>query len=114
MKYYFATMGMRTNLDSMHTLLMLVRYGLDGDEDCSQYVNPDKSFDFLGRHYTADNIDELIEEVDDLAWKGCMGRLTTTEYGRAQSISHERDYMRYCKCMASGMNEKDAALAFMS
>lgn len=50
MKHYYATMGMRTNLDSMHTLLMLVRDGLDGDEDCSQYVNEDKSFDFLGRH----------------------------------------------------------------
>ena len=113
-KTYFATSGMRTNLDSLNTKLYLVECGMRGDNDCSSYVNEDKSFDFLDVHYTDEyDIYLLREEVQNLLWKGQMGTLSGKEYGRAKELSDARDMMRYATCLANGMSEQEASLAFM-
>lgn len=61
-----------------------------------------------------DTIEERIEEVESLMKKApYVGSLVDWQtLKRIREIKDERQIIRYCKCIAQGTPERDAALAF--
>ena len=104
MKTYYCNSSMKFNLDSMITLVQNIRYDLrDGEIE---------SAEICGKKVTWENVDELLDELYDLHGKALFRTVTGKEYGRIKQIQEERQMIRYCKCLAAGMSEQDAGLAF--
>ena len=63
---------------------------------------------------TADLAEERIEEVKMLLKKApCVGALVEWEVlKRIREIKDERQFMRYCACIANGDSEREASMAF--
>ena len=61
-----------------------------------------------------DTITDRIREVEDLLEKAtCVGaEVDYPTLKRIREIKEERQMIRYCRSMAAGASEKDAALAF--
>lgn len=61
-----------------------------------------------------DTIEGRIEEVESLMDKApCVGALVDwPTLKRIREIKDERQYLRYCRCLAAGASEADAAIAF--
>ena len=102
---YYCNESMKFNLDSMHTHLQCLRY------DMRDGVITDP-VEICGRWVDINTIDDLIEEVEDLLSKAMWGKVTGKEYGRIKAIRDERNMMRYERCLANGMSERDARYAF--
>lgn len=85
------------NLDSMRMKLM-------NERDDSNIEG--KSGEYL------DKLQEKIDEIEDLLTKMYFGKVTKSDWNRIQQIVKERQWMRYCHCLNSGMDERDAAGAF--
>ena len=102
---YFVKAAYRTNLDTMITKLECFDYDMrDGEYE---------TVEVMGKVYDVVTIDELINECRDLLSKANFGKVTGREYGRIKEISDARDMMRYCTCLAKGMDESKAANAFL-
>lgn len=102
---YFVKEGYRTNLGSMYTKARLIAYDLElGEYNHVQLV---------GKTYDVDTIYEFLDELEQLSYVA-FGKVTGKEYGRIKAISEEMDWMRYCSCIANGMDESRAAYAFLS
>ena len=100
---YWVKMNYRFNLDSMNTHLWCIIYDMrDGLYDTVQ---------IMGETMDLDRVEEFREEVEDLMGK-MFGKVTGKEYGRIKAISDERNMIRYCTCLANGMDESKAAYAF--
>lgn len=100
---YFVKMNYRFNLDSMREHVWCILYDMrDGLYD---------KVNLMGETMDENRVEEFLEEIEDLESK-MFGKVTGKEYGRIKAISDERNMIRYCRCVASGMNEDEAALAF--
>ena len=93
------------NLESMHDKLFVIE--LDLRDGKLQFP-----FEVAGKTINDyDDLDALANEAAELcskAWRGVTGK----EYGRIKEIVSWRVMQRYARCMASGMDEKDAARCF--
>lgn len=104
-KKYFVKMNDRFNLDSMHDHVWCLIYDIeDGLYD---------TVELMGETMNIDMLEEFKDECEDLYGKAISGKVTGKEYGRIKAISAERNMIRYCQCLASGMSEDDASYAFM-
>lgn len=56
--------------------------------------------------------DNLREECQNLLWKNSHGGLTGKEVERVKDITVNREFIRYNKCLAAGMEEKEAGKCF--
>ena len=101
---YWVKMNWRTNLDSMYTSLCCILY--DMEDGITETV------EIMGKEMDYDAVWDFREEVGDLLSKATVGKVTGKEYGRIKAISDERNMWRYSKCLAAGMSENEAALAF--
>lgn len=79
------------NLDSMRTKLFN-----------DVYEHPERE----------DDLRERIEDIENLITKMKSGIVTRSEWYSIQKIVNERQMQRYVTCLASGMDERDAAGAF--
>jgi len=95
------------NLESMHDKLFCIE--LDLREGRLQFP-----FEVAGKTINDyDDLDELANEAAELEYKAKSNRgVTGKEYGRIKAIVSWRVMQRYARCMASGMDEKDAARCF--
>lgn len=95
------------NLESMHDKLFVIE--LDLREDKLQFP-----FEVAGKTIKDyDDLDALANEAAELEYKAKSNRgVTGKEYGRIKEIVSWRVMQRYARCMASGMDEKDAARCF--
>ena len=101
---YYVKHNYRFNLDSMRTSMLCIR------DDMRDGVI-DGPVEVMGKQMTEAAVDAFIAEIEDLIYKA-YGPVTGKEYGRIKAISDARNAMRYAKCIAAGMSENDAALAF--
>lgn len=100
---YFVKMNMRFNLDSMRTHMLNIRDEMRDDEY--------DTIEIMGKTMNEDDVENFIDELEDLMSKANY-KVTGNEYGRIKAIADARNMMRYATCMANGMSEKEAALAF--
>ena len=108
---YWCNSSMRFNLDSMINHVHCIMYGFEGNEDCKKYIG-NGTVEIAGTILrNEEDCEYFLQELYDLNAKA-SGKVTGKEYGRIKSISEERQFIRYYTCLASGMNEHDAALAF--
>lgn len=103
---YFVKSSWIFNLESMDDKLWCMIYDIrDGEitlpiEVCGKVINSE------------DDIDELLDECHSLEMIAKCGRVTGREYGRIKTIVDWRTNVRYARCLASGMNERDAGRCF--
>lgn len=102
---YYCNASMKFNLDSAITLVQNLRYDFESGEQKEPVFIFGRRVDFV-------SVDDLLEELYDLHGKALFGKVTGKEYGRIKEIQGERQMIRYAKCLAAGMSENDAALAF--
>lgn len=105
MKTYYCNSSMKTNLDSMLTLVHNLKYDFE-DGTQTEIVN------ICGVEVDAYTVYDLIDELEDLHDKAMYGKVTGKEYGRIKAIQSERQMIRYAKNLAAGMSESDAAYSF--
>lgn len=102
-KKYFVKHNYRFNLDSMLTHVMnMIDDMRDGEYD---------EVELMDEKMDEDRLIEFKDEVEDLLMKSYYP-VCGKDYGRIKAISDARNMIRYATCMANGMKEKDAALAF--
>nr|DAG04037.1 MAG TPA: hypothetical protein [Myoviridae sp. ctbEa13] len=102
-KKYFVKHNYRFNLDSMLTHVMnMIDDMRDGSYD---------EVELMGEKMDYDRLIEFRDEVEDLLMKSYYP-VCGKDYGRIKAISDARNMIRYATCMANGMNEREAALAF--
>lgn len=94
------------NLESMDDMLHGIKYDLeDGKISFPLTIVETKIKDF-------DDLYALIDECETLQWVAKSGKVTGKEYGRIKNIVNWRVEQRYFRCLANGMNEKDAGVCF--
>lgn len=101
---YYVKHNYRFNLDSMRISMLNIR------DDMRDGVITEP-VEVMGELMTEDAVEAFIAEIEDLIYKA-YGQVTGKEYGRIKAISDARNAMRYATCIAAGMSEYDAALAF--
>ena len=105
MKTYYCNSSMKFNLDSMITLVQNLKYDFESGELTGEV-------EVCGKTIDAVSVYDLLEELYDLHGKALFGKVTGKEYGRIKEIQGERQMIRYAKCIAAGMSERDAGYAF--
>ena len=93
-KYYPVSERIRFGLESMyeHCRYMMECEYPDGNISDEQY----------------DFYEKLSEECERLM---CYDWLKGADYGRAKQITIDREWIRYNKCIAAGMSEREAGYA---
>lgn len=94
------------NLESMQDRLWCIEYDLDE----GKLEFPVEVANHTIKTY--DELAELREECSDLEWIAKSRKVTSKEYGRIKEIVEWRCLQRYIACVNSGMNERDAGMAF--
>lgn len=94
-KYYPVSERIRFGLESMreHARYMVECEFPDGNislEDCEMWED------------LADECEKLMDKGSWLCWK---------DYSRAKEITIDREFIRYHRCLAAGMSERDAGQA---
>lgn len=102
---YFVKAAYLTNLDTMITKLHCYKYDMQDGEI--------ENVEIMGEIYDINSIYDIIEECQQLLLKANSGKVTGKEYGRIKQISDYRDMMRYSTCIEKGMDESNAAYAFL-
>ena len=102
-KKYFVKMNMRFNLESMRTTMLNIRDDMRDNEY--------ETIEIMGKIMNEDDVENFIDELEDLMSKANY-KVTGKEYGRIKAIADARNLMRYATCLANGMSESDASLAF--
>ena len=94
------------NLESMNDKLWCIIYDIeDGKIQLPIEIAGTKIND-------EDDVYALKEECNELEWIAKSGKVTGKEYGRIKQIVEWRVMARYCRCLESGMSEKDAGMCF--
>lgn len=94
------------NLESMSDKLFCI--GLDVEERKLSF--PFVIADTVINDY--DDLSALTFECQNLERIAKSRKVSSKEYGRIKQIVEWRVNVRYARCIASGMNEKDAGLCF--
>lgn len=103
---YFVKGSWIFNLESIHDKVWCMIYDVQ-DRKITLPIN------VAGKEINDESdLFDLIEEASQLEWKAKSGKVTGKEYGRIKALVEWRVYQRYARCMASGMNERDAAGCF--
>ena len=66
----------------------------------------------MGEDMDEDALYDFLEEIENLMSMSHYP-VDGKTYGRIKEISDARNLMRYATCLSKGMDEEDAALAFM-
>lgn len=94
------------NLESMHDKLFCILYDVqDGIVKFPITIAGTECKD-------EDDIEALIEEASKLEWIAKSRKVTSREYGRIKAMVEWRVGQRYARCLASGMDERDAGKCF--
>jgi len=94
------------NLESMHDKLWVIEHDLDeGNMSFPLTIAGTEIKDF-------DDLYNLREEASELEWRAKSGAVTGSQYGRIKEIVGWRVNQRYARCLAAGMNERDAGRCF--
>ena len=85
-----------------------IRFGLESMYEHARYM---MECEYPEGKINDDEYDKwaaLSEECEDLL---CRTWLTGKEYTRAKQITVDREFIRYNRCLAAGMSERDAGQA---
>lgn len=102
MKKYRVNESEHFNLYSMYDKLMCIELDM---QEAPAHTYSEKQWN---------EIENRIEEVEELMKKAyCVGALVDwPTLKRIREIKQERQLIRYSTCIACGVSEKDAAMAF--
>ena len=107
---YFVKQDWIFNLESMHDKLWCVIFDMRDAEVEGNDVSP---VTIAGRTCKDEfDVQEVLDECEELAWIAKSRKVTSREYGRIKQIVEWRVNARYMKCLANGMNERDAGKCF--
>ena len=103
---YFIKGGWIFNLEAMHDKLWCIIYDIrDGVIQLP--------IDVAGKTISSeDDVHDLIDEASELESIAKSRKVTSKEYGRIKKLVEWRVNQRYAKCIASGMDERDAGRCF--
>lgn len=104
MATYFVKQEWIFNLESMDDKLWNVREEIREGKIKKAFV--------IDGYKDEDEIDDLMEECNKLAWIAKSRKVTGKEYGRIKQIVMWRVNQRYAACMAAGMSEREAGACF--
>lgn len=103
---YFVKEDWIFNLESMNDTLHCAEYDIEDGKQALPVT-------IAGTRITDINdLDNLIEECSDLEWTAKHRKVTGSEYGRIRKIVEWRVRQRYFRCLANGMDERDAGECF--
>ena len=94
------------NLESMHDKLYCVWYDIQEGKLELPLTLTGKTI------HDEDELFELIDECDQLAWIAKTRKVTGREYGRMKQVVEWRVYVRYSHCIEAGMDERTAGQCF--
>lgn len=86
-----------------------IQFGLESMYDKAQYMMQCEYPDGNITDAEYDKWEALAEECSRLSCN--RGWLSSKDYGRAKQITTEREWMRYNRCLAAGMTEREAGQA---
>ena len=103
---YFVKHSWIFNLEAMHDKLWCIIYDIrEGEIELPIRICGDEITDI-------NQIHSMLDEASELEYRAKAGRVTSKEYGRIKKMVNWRVEQRYARCMASGMDERDAGRCF--
>lgn len=86
-----------------------IQFGLESMYEKARYMIECEYTDGKLTSEERDKWEALAEECETLMSN--RGWLSGKDYGRAKQITTDREWMRYNRCIAAGMSERDAGYA---